>query len=85
MRVMIPSVLRSYTGTGAVEAEGATLDKVLRDIDARHAGFRFRMVDEQDRIRRHMRVFVNGSQVFDLGFPVSARDEIVIAQALSGG
>ena len=29
-------------------------------------GIRFRMIDEQDRIRPHMRIFVNGEQVFDL-------------------
>jgi sulfur-carrier protein len=85
MRVMIPSVLRSYTGASAVEARGGTLDAVLCDIEARAPGFRFRMIDEQDRIRRHIRVFVNGCQVFDLRSAVSDADEIVIAQALSGG
>jgi molybdopterin converting factor small subunit len=83
--VLIPSVLRSYTGAGEVEAAGATLDAVLRDIETRAPGFRFRMVDEQDRVRRHIRVFVNGAQVFDLGTALNPRDEIVIAQALSGG
>jgi hypothetical protein len=43
------------------------------------------MVDEQDRIRRHMRVFVNGDQVFDLARPLDAADEVVIVQALTGG
>jgi molybdopterin converting factor small subunit len=43
------------------------------------------MVDEQDRIRRHIRVFVNGEQVRDLAHPLAAADEVVIVQALSGG
>jgi hypothetical protein len=43
------------------------------------------MVDEQDRIRRHMRVFVNGDQVFDLSRPLRATDEVIIVQALTGG
>jgi hypothetical protein len=43
------------------------------------------MVDEQDRIRPHIRIFVNGEQVRDLAQPLSATGEVVIVQALSGG
>lgn len=85
MRVLIPSPLQTYTGAGAVDARGATLDAALRDIDARCPGFRFRMIDEQDRIRRHIRVFVNGAQTFNLAHPLDPSDEIAIVQALSGG
>ena len=43
------------------------------------------MIDEQDRIRPHIRIFVNGAQVLDLSQPLGATDEVVIVQALSGG
>jgi hypothetical protein len=43
------------------------------------------MIDEQDRMRRHMRFFVNGEQVFDLKHRLRASDEVQIVQALSGG
>ena len=46
---------------------------------------RFRMIDEQARIRPHIRLFVNGEQVHDLSQPLGAKDELVIVQALSGG
>lgn len=85
MRVLIASPLVPYTGSDEVEASGATLDAVLRDLDARFPGLRFRMVDEQDRVRRHMRVFVDGRQVFDLKHPLTGRESISIVQALSGG
>ena len=85
MKVLIPSPLRSYTGTDEVEAEGADLAALLADLDARYPGFRFRMVDEQDRIRRHMRVFVNNVQTFDLAHPLGPDDNVAIVQALSGG
>ena len=39
---------------------------VLADLDRRYPGIRFRMVDEQDRIRKHMKVFVNDESVRDL-------------------
>jgi sulfur-carrier protein len=85
MRVLIPSPLVPYTGNTRVEASGATLDEVLQDLDRRYPGLRFRMVDEQDRIRRHMRVFIGGDQVFDLARPLREGEEIVIVQALTGG
>ena len=85
MNVVIPSALRSYTERGTVEANGATLAALLDELDRRYAGIRFRMIDEQDRIRPHIRVFVNGDQVRGLEQPLSARDEVVIVQALSGG
>jgi molybdopterin synthase sulfur carrier subunit len=85
VKVLIPSPLHSYTGAALVEASGSTLDALLADLDRRYPGIRFRMVDEQDRIRRHMRVFVNGDQVFELSRALDASDEVVIVQALTGG
>ena len=85
MKVLIPGALRSYTEQAQVEASGATLGAVLVELDHRYSGIRFRIIDEQDQIRRHIRIFVNGEQVHDLAQPLSAADELVIVQALSGG
>ncbi len=85
MKLHIPSALRSYTESSEAEASGATLGAVLADLDRRYAGIRFRMIDEQDRIRPHIRIFVNGDQVRDLAQPLRPTDEVVIVQALSGG
>jgi len=85
MRVLIPGALRSYTERSEAEASGATLCAVLADLDRQYPGIRFRMIDEQDRIRRHVRIFVNGGQVNELAHPLGAGDEVVIVQALSGG
>ncbi len=86
MKVLIPSALRSYTGQHSeVQAEGDTLADLVDDLDRRFAGIRFRMVDEQDRMRAHVRFFVNGVQTFELSQPLHAGDEVVIVQALSGG
>ncbi|HET8541254.1 MAG TPA: MoaD/ThiS family protein [Anaeromyxobacter sp.] len=85
MKVLVPTPLRSYTAAGAVEADGATVAEVLADLDRRYPGIRFRMIDEQDRMRPHMRFFVNGEQVFDLARPLRPGDEVQIVQALSGG
>jgi molybdopterin synthase sulfur carrier subunit len=86
MLVRIPDPLRSYTHRAkVVEAAGATVADVLFDLDRQFPGLRFRMVDEQDRLRKHMKVFVNDESVRDLATPLSAADELTIMQALSGG
>lgn len=86
MRILVPTPLRSYTGRRAeVEAEGTTLGELLADLDRRHPGIRFRMIDEQDAIRPHIRIFVNAEQVPGLETPLAPSDEVQILQALSGG
>ena len=86
MKVKVASVLFEYTGDRSeVEARGSTLGAVLADLDRRHPGLRFRVVDEQDRVRQHMNVFVAGRPTRDLGARVGPDDEIHILQALSGG
>jgi molybdopterin converting factor small subunit len=85
VKVLIPTPLRSYTGGAEVTAEGATLAELLHDLDRRHPGIRFRIVDEQERLRRHLRVFVNREEVRDLATALAPADEVQILQALSGG
>ena len=85
MKVLIPTPLRSYTRQSEVEASGTTLADVLADLDRQYPGLRFRMVDEQDAVRPHIRMFVNGEQVFDLGRALRTDDALQIVQALSGG
>ena len=86
MKVRIPDPLRSYTDQAkVVEGSGATVAEVLADLDRRYPGIRFRMVDEQHELRKHMKVFVNDEAVRDLSTPVDEADEVTIMQALSGG
>ena len=58
---------------------------LLNDLDRRYPGFRFRVVDEQDNIRAHMRFFINNEQVFDLHQTLRPSDAVILVQALSGG
>jgi molybdopterin converting factor small subunit len=86
VQVFIPSQLTSYTdGISRLEAGGDCIGQVLDDLDARFPGLKFRVVDEQDRIRRHMRIFRNGDRAQDLRLALSDRDEVLIFGALSGG
>ncbi|HWT78409.1 MAG TPA: MoaD/ThiS family protein [Candidatus Acidoferrum sp.] len=86
MRVFIPPPLRSYTGGRAwVEVEGVTLGDVLGALDAQYPGLRFRVVDEQDRIRPHIRFVVREEFAHALTQPLGPGDEVQIICALSGG
>ena len=85
MKVYIPQPLVSYTEQRHVEAEGETLAELLADLDQRYPGLRFRIIDEQDGIRPHVRFFVNREQVRRLDTALAPGDEVHIFQALSGG
>jgi len=84
--VLIPQPLLSYTDQrDRVDAVGDTLDALLFDLDRQFPGIRFRMIDEQDRMRPHVVFFVRGTRTHDLDESLADCDEVVILQALSGG
>ncbi len=86
IQVLIPSQLTAYTeGASRVEAHGATVDAVLDDLDRRFPGLKFRVIDEQDRVRRHMRLFVGREETRDVRRRLAPGDELMIFGALSGG
>jgi sulfur-carrier protein len=82
----VASPLRSYTdGRAIVEAQGATVREALDDLDQRYPGMRFRMIDEQDRIRPHIRLYVNTDAVERLDHRLGRGDTLHLICALSGG
>ncbi|MGB8337721.1 MAG: MoaD/ThiS family protein [Burkholderiales bacterium] len=86
MKVIVPSPLYSYTDEKRrIDASGATLAELLSDMDARYPGIRFRIIDEQGNIRRHIKIFINRNQVRALDVKLYASDEIILVAALSGG
>ena len=85
MKVLIPSALRSYTRDSPVDATGDTLEALFADLDRSYPGLRFRVVDEQGRLRPNMRVFVNGVGVRDLQQGLQPGDFVALVLALSGG
>jgi len=86
LRVIVPTQLRSYTGGRAeVQADGATLADALADLDRQFPGFRFRVIDEQDRVRRHIILFVGSERKDDLAAAIPVGVDLQIVGALSGG
>ena len=93
VRVRIPSPLRSYTGRAEVDVaipvlapeHPPTLRGVLASLDLAYPGIRFRIIDEQGQVRRHIRIFVGARSVRDLSASIPTGDEVMIVAALSGG
>ncbi len=91
IEVRIPTILRTYTGgEKAVEASGATLQEVLDDLEANHAGIKDRLIDADGGgdLRRFVNVYVNDEDVRftgGLGTTVADGDQVVILPAVAGG
>jgi len=86
IQVLLPSQLHAYSGgVSRVEAQGAVISDVLDDLDRRYPGLKFRIIDEQDRVRPHVRLFVGRNAARDIRAPLADGDELLIFGALSGG
>ncbi|MEQ6900219.1 MoaD/ThiS family protein [Nocardioides sp. YIM 152588] len=87
--VRIPTILRTYTGGDSeVSADGGTLAEVLDDLDARFAGVKGRIVDEDGKLRRFVNVYVGNDDVRfldDLATPTPDGTQISVIPAVAGG
>ena len=68
-----------------MNASGVSVGAVLDDLDRRFPGLKFRVIDEQDRVRRHMRLFIGREETRNVSAPLAESDELLIFGALSGG
>ncbi len=85
MNVHIPTPLRSYTHQSIVQASGTTLAELLFDLDRQFPGLRFRIVNEQDQLREHIKIFVNQRVAESLHELLDPHDHVRIIMAISGG
>jgi hypothetical protein len=93
VRVRVPTPLRSYTARAEVEVAvpvlapelPPTLGGVLAALDLAFPGIRFRIIDEQGGVRRHIKLFVGARLTRDLGSPIPSGSDVMIVAALSGG
>lgn len=88
VEVRVPTILRPYTGGAkAVTAEGASLEAVIKDLDANYPGIGDRLIDESG-LRRFVNVYVNDEDVRfldGLRTPIGDSDSITILPAVAGG
>ena len=86
--VQFTSHLRKVAPAEATLVGGVTLRLALEEVFARHPRVRSYVLDDQERLRKHVVIFVDGARIdggSDLQLPVRANAEIFVLQALSGG
>jgi len=80
--------LRRHIDCPQQTAEGNTLREVLDNLFSHNSALKSYVLDDQNRLRRHMLISIDGELISDriyLSDPVKAQAEIYIVQALSGG
>ena len=90
MRIQLSGQLRDWTdGLARVELDSASdVLSVVKTLDARFPGLGQRIVDDQEKIRPHVNVFVNSENSRELGKEkarVKDGDTVHILPAVSGG
>jgi molybdopterin converting factor small subunit len=87
-QVRIPPVLRSQTGGARdVQADGATVVDVLRNLADRYPSLRNQLF-EDGQLRRYVNVYVNDQDIQylqQLQTPVQPEDTVIILPAMAGG
>ena len=82
--VRLRGPLKQLAGNGELRPGGATVGELLRRLEAEQPPLEGWILDERDRIRRHINVFVNGERG-DEDTPVGPEDCIDVLPAISGG
>jgi 8-oxo-dGTP pyrophosphatase MutT (NUDIX family) len=84
--VSVPTLFRSFCkGVSRLELPGATLDELLKAIDAECPGFYARVVNE-GRVRGELAVVIDGEAAnYPLYEPIGPNAEVTIVPAIGGG
>ena len=72
----------------SVVVEGRTVREALDALIAMHPELRRFVLDDAERLRRHVNIFVNSEQLVDretLADPIAGGDQLHILPAVSGG
>lgn len=89
VNVKLPTLLRKHAGGQArVEAEGATLRELLKDLESRYPGITKNVVTEDGGLHRFINVYVNDEDVRYLGSMETGLkdgDTVSLLPAVAGG
>jgi molybdopterin synthase sulfur carrier subunit len=89
IRVQVPGPLRTLTaGAAEVQVEATSVEGLVEALQARHVGFRDRLLDAGGQLRSYVRVFVNEEDVRFLQAektPLREGDVVSIVPAIAGG
>lgn len=87
--VRIPTPLRTLTaGAAEVEASGATVQEIVKDLDSRHPGLAERVYDDSGEVRRFVNIYVDEEDirfVDGVDTEVTEKSVVSIIPAVAGG
>ncbi|MBI2724414.1 MAG: molybdopterin-synthase adenylyltransferase MoeB [Chloroflexi bacterium] len=87
--VYIPTPFRKLTGNRQqVQADGATVEEVLADVDRQFPGFRTLVFGSDGAVPAHINIYVNKQEITTLqgtATTVAAGDEVAVIPAMAGG
>jgi len=89
LKLIIPTPLRRLTkDEDTVEVEAGTVKEIIARLDDRYPGFRSRLCEEDERLRRFINIYVDGEDVRfldNLSTRVGDGAELSIVLAIAGG
>ena len=89
VEVRVTTVLQKLTGgQKSVSADGATVDELLRNLDADYPGFLQQVQGDDGQLHRFVNIYLNDEDIRYLGrleTPVKQGDVVSILPALAGG
>lgn len=85
VRIVVTPQIGRYLDCPPAEVEAATLGAAIDAVCERTPRLKGYVLDDRGRLRRHLRVFVDGAAEADLERPLADGCEIYIMQSLTGG
>ena len=89
LKLTIPTALRRITGDAdVVEVEAGTVKEIISHVDKSYPGFRSRVCEDDDKLRRFINIYVDGEDIRflnNLATPVPDGAELSIILAIAGG
>ena len=88
VRVNFTANIQRHVSAPGFEAGGGTLRAVLEEVFAVEPALRGYVLDDQESLRKHVTVFIDGVQIADrrgLSDLCADGSEVWVMQALSGG
>jgi molybdopterin synthase sulfur carrier subunit len=87
-KLVFTQQLSRFTEVPEIQASSLTLFDVLLEGFARNPRLRDYILDEQNHLRQHVAVFIDGTRLLEreqLHLPLQPDSQVYVLQALSGG
>lgn len=87
-KVVFTPNLQRHIDCPVQQAPGTTVYAVLESVFDGNPKLRSYILDDQDRLRQHVHIYINNERISDttrLSDTIGADDELFVFQALSGG